>query len=459
MNKHLIYCLMLGSALSAGAEGYLDRSSWKWSASSICTPTAGDDADIAGLPGICDGDASTCWHSNWHAADGTPERSNPHWIMIDRGSDTSEFSAISYLPRQKSAKTACTSYMVYFADRDLSNCPATSASDIYTAMGNPDLSGNLEATTNEKIIKLEKATSARYILFVNVQSASSSSAACAEFNLIGPGGSQGGDDPQETNAYNAIRMIPRIPSEKPSQIAIQGDALTFSMNQGWLRMSNTDITVEYNLADIKSYKFIHYDFANGQSYVGNQKDVLTSKFNLGVVPPPATVETLSAVAIVPPSATHVNRSVEERAILSSETGQVASFTADELDSLRADDGSYPLISEPLTTPGEYTLTVPADMLIIADGSRSLPFEARWTVSKQSNIEQAEIQTLAISRQGAVLYVSGINGSGSLTLLDLLGRPAATATITADGTAAFNVGALPGGVYLLSVNKTTLKITL
>ncbi len=450
---------MLGTALSAGAEGYLDRSSWKWSASSICEPSAGDDGDIAGLPGLYDGDPSTCWHSNWHAAAGTPERSNPHWIMIDRGGDTSEFTAISYLPRQKNINTACTSYMVYFADRDLSDCPATSAADIYATMGNPDLSGSLEATAEEKIIKLEKATSARYILFINVESVSSSSAACSEFNLIGPGGTQGGDDPLETNAYNAIRMIPRAASEKPSQIAIQGDALTFSMNQGWLRMSNTDITVEYNLADIKSYKFIHYNFAGNQSYVGDQKDVLTSKFNLAVIPAPATVETLGSVAIVPPSASRANHSVEGRATLSSPAGTIASFSADELDSLRADDGSYPLISEPLTQPGEYTLTVPADMLIIADGSRSLPFEATWTVSDQSGIRQAEIQTLAISRQGAVLYISGIDGSGTLTLVDLQGRPAASARISAEGTAAFNVGALQTGVYLLQVNKTTLKITL
>lgn len=451
---------MLGSVICAGAEGYLDRSSWKWSASSICAPGGQDDPDITGLPGIYDGDPQTCWHSNWHAEAGSPERSNPHWLMIDRGTDSSPFSAISYLPRQMSANQACTSYMVYFADRDLSNCPATTVSDIIVAMGQPDLSGSLEGTVDEKIIKLEKETSARYILFINVQSASSSSAACAEFNLVGPGGSQSGDDPQVTNAYNAIRMIPRVATDKPSQIAIQGNALTFSMNQGWLRMSNTDITVEYNLADIKSYKFIHYDFAADASYVGNQKDVLTSKFELAVVPAPANVDTLSGVAIVPPSATRVNRSVEARAILSNEAGELASFTADELDSLRAADGSYPLTTDSLTTPGEYLLTVPADMLIINDGSRSLPFQARWTVNNnKSFINEAGITTLTFSRRGAVLYVSGIDGSGTLTLLDLLGRPAASARITADGTAAFNVGALQTGVYLLPVNKTTLKITL
>lgn len=457
MNKQILLGLLLGCAMSAGAEGYLDRSAWQWSASSICEPEA--DSDIAGLAGIHDDNINTCWHSNWHAAAGSPERSNPHWFMVDRGSDTSEFTAISYLPRQASAHTACTSYMVYLADKDLSNCPATSVSDIYAAMGNPDLTGSLEATTDEKIIKLEKATSARYILFVNVQSSASSSAACAEFNLIGPGGTQGGGN-QETDAYNAIRMIPRLPSAKPSQIAIQGSALTFSLNQGWLRMSNTDITVEYNLADIKSYKFIHYDFGQDQAYVGDQKDVLTSKFTAGVVPAPGRVDTLSGIAIVSPGATRVNRSVEERAVLSSESGTIASFSADELDSLRAADGSYPLMSEALTVAGEYTLTVPADMLIIADGSRSLPLDARWTVNdNKSGIDSAEVATLAISRQGSVLSISGIEGSGTLTLFDIPGRPAATARIGADGTAAFNIGSLRSGVYLLTVNNTTLKITL
>lgn len=459
MNKLLIFGLMLGSAMCAGAEGYLDRSTWKWSASSICA--AGDDDDIAGLSGMYDDDTATCWHSNWHAASDSPERSNPHWFMIDRGTDNSLFHSLSYLPRQKTSSQACTSYMVYIADKDLSNCPATNVSDIINAMGQPEISGSLEATTDEKIIKLEKPTSARYILFVNVQSASSSSAACAEFNLIGTdGGGQGSGNSQETDVYNAIRMIPRLATEKPSQIAIQGNALTFSMNQGWLRMSNTDITVEYNLADIKSYKFIKYNFNADESYVGNQKDVLTSKFDLAVVPAPAKVDTLRDVAIVPPSATRVNRAVDDRAVLSSEAGEIASFTADELDSLRADDGSYPLTSAPLTAPGEYTLIVPADMLIINDGSRSMPFEARWTVDNgHSSINPAEIQTLSFMRRGAVLYVSGIDGAGTLTLLDLLGRPAASARISSEGTAAFNIGALQTGVYLLPVNKTTLKITL
>lgn len=458
MNKLILCGLMLGTALGAAAEGYLDRSAWKWSASSICAPEA--DSDIAGLPGIYDGDPATCWHSNWHAEAGTPERSNPHWIMIDRGSDTSLFTAISYLPRQSTANTACTGYMIYIADKDLSACPATSVADITTMMGDPELAGSLEGTIDEKIITLEKPTSARYILFVNAMSAQSSSAACAEFNLIGPGGSQGGDNSHETDAYNAIRMIPRMATDKPSQIAIQGDALTFSMNQGWLRMSNTDITVEYNLADIKSYKFVHYDFAKDESYVGNQKDVLTSKFDLAVVPAPAQVDTLRDIAIVPPSATRLNRSVASRATLSGESGEIASFDCDDLDSLRAADGSYPLPTDPLTAAGGYTLTVPADMFIIADGSRSMPFEACWTVKKdQSAIADAPVRTLAFSRRGQVLTVSGITGSGSLVLIDTLGRPAATARITADGTAAFNVGSLTGGVYLLSVNNTTLKITL
>lgn len=457
MNKLILCGLMLGTALGAGAEGYLDRSAWKWSASSICAPEA--NSDIAGLPGIYDGDPATCWHSNWHAESGTPERSNPHWIMIDRGSDTSLFTAISYLPRQSTVNTACTSYMVYIADKDLSACPATTVSDIIVSMGEPEIAGSLAATVDEKIITLEKPTSARYILFVNVESSQSSSAACAEFNLIGPGGSQGGNS-QETDAYNAIRMIPRMATDKPSQIAIQGNALTFSMNQGWLRMSNTDITVEYNLADIKSYKFIHYDFAKDESYVGNQKDVLTSKFDLAVVPSPAQVDTLRDIAIVPPSATRLNRSVDSRATLSGESGEIASFDCDDLDSLRAADGSYPLPTGPLTVAGDYTLTVPADMFIIADGSRSMPLEARWTVNKgQSAIADAAVQTLAFSRRGGVLTVSGITGSGTLVLIDTLGRPAATARITADGTAAFNVGSLTGGVYLLSVNNTTLKITL
>lgn len=442
---------MIAGAACANAEGYLDRSKWVWSASSTCAP---DGSDIAGISGLYDGDISTCWHSNWHAASGSAERSNPHWIMIDRGTDTSEFSAIAYTPRQLNANQSCTSYCVYIADKDLSYAPSTSLSAIVQALGVPELSGTWEGNTEEKIARFEKPTSARYILFVNVESAGSSSAACAELNLIGEGGSP---NPSKS-AYNAISIVRKAQSE-PDRIAIQGNALTFTMNQGWLRMSNTDITVEYDLADVKSFKFEKFDFADGQAYTGTQKDVLTSTFNLGVVPAPATVKELSGLAIVPPAATHLNRAVEGKALLTYRSQTIAEFSADRLDSLRSADGSYPLLPAGLTDKGDYELTIPAELFILADGSRSLPFEAKWTVDPETSIAAPEAATLVIGRRGGTLTVSGISGAETIMLFDLMGRRAAAASVSADGRAALNVAALPAGVYLLNVNNSTLKITL
>lgn len=450
MNKHLIFYFMMAGAVCANAEGYLDRSSWKWSASSICEA---DGSDITGLSGLYDGNTSTCWHSNWHAAAGSAERSNPHWIMIDRGNDSSEFSAISYLPRQLNANQACTSYCIYLADKDLSSAPATSLSDIIQALGNPAVSGSWDGTTEEKIARLEKPTSARYILFVNVESANSSSAACAEFNLIGEGGGT-----PTTNVYNAIEIIHKN-SGQPDRIAIQGNALTFSMNQGWLRMSNTDITVEYDLADVKSFKFEKYDFKDGQSYYGSKKDVLTSTFSLGVIPAPAEVDSLVSISIVPPSATRINRAVDTKATLTFNSRVIATLTADQLDSLRQTDGSYPLPMPTLTEKGDCELTIPAELFIVADGSRSLSLDAKWAIKGQSSIASPEAATLTIGRQGGTLTVSGISGTKIIALFDIQGRRAASATVSNDGRAAFNVAALPSGVYLLTVNNSTLKITL
>lgn len=456
MNKPLykLTLLLFAAATSAGtarADGYLDRSGWKWSASSICEA---DGSDITGLSGIYDGDASTCWHSNWHAAAGSAERSNPHWIMIDRGSDSSEFYAISYLPRQLNANQACTSYYIYLADKDMSTTPSTSVNDIVRTLGNPTISGTWEGNTEEKIATLEKPTSARYILFVNVESASSSSAACAEFNLIGKnGGSTSGD-------YNSIRISPKRAGTGTHHIAIQGDALTFSMNQGWLRMSNTDITVEYDLADVKDFRFEHYNFDDNESYVGNKQDVLTSTFGLGVLPAQGEVDKLGGIVIVPPSVTRFNAEVEDSVALTFNGAKIASFTAAALDTLRQADGSFPLPIAELTERGQYALTVPAAMMIVANGSRSLPLEAKWTVKGQDGISAPETASaLTFARLGGTLTIGGIQGAASVTLYDLQGRAAASARVSANGNAAINVASLPAGVYLLNVNNTTLKITL
>ena len=88
---------------AAADNSYLDRSSWSWSASST------DQQDGGGTAAICDGNYSTFWHSNYHE---DASRSCPHWILIDRGSDRSEFVGLSYVPRQGAYNNLITQYRI-----------------------------------------------------------------------------------------------------------------------------------------------------------------------------------------------------------------------------------------------------------------------------------------------------------------------------------------------------------
>lgn len=258
--------MIAAAGLTAQAQNYLDRSSWNWSTSSECAP----ENDITGLEGIHDGDSSTCWHTNWHAQSGTPERSNPHWVMIDRGSAPALAYGLSYLPRQNSETnpaTACTSFAIYFSDAPFTNVPATSQADIESALGKADLYGNWDGTADEKTATFEKPTSARYILFVNLQSNGSSSAACAEMNLIGDG-----SEPDVKNPFNAIKIV--TPEGESHRIAIDGEHLAFSMVDGNIRMGNSDITVEYAMTEVKYFQPEQYEFpADKEFYDGPKTDI------------------------------------------------------------------------------------------------------------------------------------------------------------------------------------------
>lgn len=456
MKKAIIFLAITALGLSARAEN-LKRDGWTWSSSSICA--AGTDSDILGLDGIHDGDTNTCWHSNYRADDSSPERRNPHWIQIDRRTDSNEFNGLSYLPRQLSPKTACTSYYIYLSDTDMSSTPATSAADIVAALGEPDFSGTLTGDITEKHINFNQKFKSRYILFVNVESNGSGSAACAEMNLFN--GTPSGTVPG-SGAYNAIRITPSASDATPHRIAIQGNKLTASVNHGYVRLGNEDITVEYAMADVARFNFEHYDFGDAESYTGDQKDIYTARFTPTVTPAAGEINSLDEVSITFATAgSHrINPEITEPVKIMRSTTAVLSVDAASLPDYATANG-YTFTGIGATSAGTYKLTIPEEMFILADGTRSNSVEQEWTLSESNKINDvaADCRTLTLSRSGSILTVGGITGASTAELFDAAGRSAATAPVNSRGEARFNAGALTRGVYFLNANGITLKIIL
>ncbi len=454
--------LILALALASGAQAAnLNRSGWTWSSSSICA--AGTNTDILGLPGLYDGDVNTCWHSNYLAEDGSAERSNPHWIQIDRGNDASSFSGLCYMPRQNSGgNTACTEYYIYLSDTDMSSTPATSSYDIVAALGTPTVSGSWAGDLTEKYADFGKSYTSRYILFVNVQSNDSRSAACAEMNLYIGSPSSGGDEPPVS--YNALRVTPVGNDATPHRIAIQGDKLTISMNHEYVRLGNEDITVEYNMAEIARFNFEQYDFEDN-SYEGDKKDIYTSRFTPTVKPAAGQIDALNEVTmIISASRQHrVNPDTQSPVVIERDTDTVMSVPHTSLGDFATENG-YVFTNIGFTTPGTYTFKLPAELFICADGTRSDYVEREWTIldpnQGQDGIGNAVVSTLTLNRHGSILHIGGIApGCATAELYDVGGRLVASSTVDAYGETDINVGGLVKGVYFLNVNGITLKIIL
>ncbi len=464
MNKtvSLLFTLLcIAASLPVTATEYLNRDGWVWYSSSICEP---EGTDIAGLEGIHDDNPQTCWHSNWHAASGSPERSNPHWVMIDRGSDTTPFYGISYIPRQSQLNTHCLGYMVYFRDEDMSDTPATSVEDIIAHLGTADLEGSWEQSYNEKTASLRQASSARYILFVNTSSYSSSSAACAEFNLLANKTFVG------TGSANAVKITPADGSEA-HRIAIDGTNLTISMTGPTIRMSNSGITVEYSPEEISYFSFEEYAFDEDAYYVGSKSDIYDNPFDLMVTPEGGDVieftdititAAIGAIPTVNPSATGnvtIKRgNLSRRAIsparmkdLVTETGYVITALTD-------------------TVLGDYTINIPEGFFLDASGCRNNALSVTWTLIEDPDIEDPDISgieeaasedcpTLTLKRDGNNLIVGGVTRSQFVTLTSTTGVTVAKIAVNGHGYAVIPLQSLGRGVYLLSANKKTIKITL
>lgn len=444
-------------ALTAADSQYLDRESWTWSASSICQP----EDDIVGLKGIADEDPFTCWHSNYRAETGTPERANPHWVMIDRGTDASEFFGISYLPRQSQINTHCLEYMVYFSDEDMSQTPATTVEDIKAFLGEPDLAGAWDQNYNEKTAVTRKASTARYILFVNCSSYASSSAACAEFNLLAQQQALPG-------LPNAVKITPADGSE-PHRIAIDGTNLNISMAGTAIHMSNSGITIEYTPEEVSFFSFEQFTFEENSLYSGSKSDIYENPFDLAVTPASGDITKFSDITItaamgaVPTVNPAANRNVTIH------RGKLARRTVSptKMPEYATENGFViPALSD--TVLGEYTLTIPEGFFIDSTGSRNNELVVVWNLIEDSDdgngdldaIEEvtSDCPTITFKRSGNDLIVGGVTLSRYVTLTNMAGITVAKVAVSGHGVAVIPLGNLTRGVYLLNANNKTIKLT-
>lgn len=455
--------LFVAAALTASTtalaeNSYLDRTGWSWSASSTYPYIT---EDIAGLDGMHDNDVSTCWHTDYSAASGTPERSNPHWLMIDRGPDATPFYGISYLTRQNTINQCCTYYMVYLSDKDLSSTPATTTDDIIATLGEPDYKGGWEASLNELVLNFTSPSTARYVLFVNVSSYNSSSAACAEFNLLAKRGT-----PTGTTTFNAVKITPADGSA-PHRIALDGTNLSIAMSGTAVRLSNSEITVEYLMREYSRMEFENYEFPSGL-YDGTKQDAIdfpVSPFALAVTPAEGKVKTLSAATVESADGTpaEVNMACTTPLQVMFGNEVVRELSAVKMaDNLV--DGKYVIDKIPATADGIYSLLIPAEFFVYANGQRSQELTLDWDVDsnyEQSGLDEigSDCRTLAISHRGGRLTVDGAEAGSAITLTSTSGIAVATATADGLGRATFNTGALAKGAYILTAGSTTLKIIL
>lgn len=456
LSTTLCALLCAASILPVSAADYLDRTGWNWKSSSICEP---DGSDIAGLEGIYDGDASTCWHSNYHAQESSPERKNPHWVMIDRGKDAKPFYGVSYLPRQEHVNNTCTQYMIYVSNQDLSSTPSDNVNNIKSVLGSPLYEGTWEGNTDEKFCVFEKEETGRYILFVNVASYQSNSAACAEMNLLASKKTGGGG----SSDHNAVKITPADGSE-PHRIAIDGTNLNISMTGTAIHLTNSGITVEYDLSEVKNFVPEHYEFAENEFYVGTKTDIYDNPFDLEVTPAEGEIYSLSEITIKAAMGAlpTVNPNCTENVKL--HRGKVARRTISTAKMAEyATEDAYVISGLEETQYATYTLTIPEGFFLDSNGSRSNPLEVAWNLvedPEQSAIEEVKdnCSTILMRRDGDDLILGGIT-SAAATLVNTAGVIVAQVPVSGHGVAIIPVGSLGRGVYLLNANNTTLKITL
>ncbi len=505
-----IICAVLMPSVASGAD-YLSRSGWKWYTSSECE----QEQDIAGLKGLYDGNTATCWHSNYHAESGTPERSNPHWVMIDRGTDTSLAYGLSYLPRQnygENPATACTEYAIYFADRTFASTSSSSWEQIVSELGQPDMKGSWAGDSSEKIVLFEKPNSARYILFVNIKSNGSNSAACAEMNLMSKAGGSGltpGGSP-----YNAISIV--TPEGDTHRIAIDGQNLAFSIAGGNIRMGNSSITVEYAMDEVKYFQPDNYEFGNEEFYNGPKRDIYEFPVEIALDVTALTLEEgqsfkLTATLTNAPEGAEVVWETSDMSVVKVDSkGNLTAMAPGEATisaryedviaecqvtvtakpvvpveislntvSLTLEEGkTFRLTASVLNTASEVVWSS-SDKAVASVDSKGLvtavkpgvavikatcdgavaECEVTVTAKTEVGIDAVQSSALTLKLEGETLIIGGINRGNEAVLHSLGGVRLRSGVVDSTGVAEISVAGLPRAAYLLSVSGLTLKITI
>lgn len=473
MNK-ITLSLALGALLlpsMAMAENeYLDRTGWTWEASSSY-PTGTDGGGVAALH---DGDRDTYWHSDYGSQ---ASKYCPHWILIDRGSDSKAMCGLSYWARAPygSNNTYVTAYRIYLSDNvnDFSYRTWAVTEDV---LGIPDYKGSWDETYEEKICNFDAERTERYILFIIDSSVSGRSAAIAELNMLskpGEGGNGGGGGGGTTSGLNSVKIV--LPDASEHRIALDGDNLKVSLNEGAIRLANSGIIVEYDMAEVRHFAFEHYDFPEDAFYVGTKEDLTPAPIipdpkptALAIMPDDGIVESITGFSLVIPAASMPVPATdfEEKITLTFDNMTLWSATTTDMVKFAPNDGGneYVVTGLEYTDPGTYTLTVPEGFFVDTEANLySTAATAEWVIEEiedpNAGISSVSGTTLMMRHEGGVLYISGISTGHQALLLNASGSVMAASAVDARGCARIRTSSLAAGAYILNVDGKTFKIIL
>ena len=381
--------------------------------------------------------------------------------MIDRGEDATPFYGVSYTPRQSTLNTHCSRYLIYFRDTDMSNTPATTVEDIIAYLGEADIEGGWEQSYSEKLATMKQASTARYILFVNVNSYASSSAACAEFNLLAE------KQFVETGNPNAVKITPADGSE-PHRIAIDGTNLTVSMAGSMIRMTNSGITIEYTPQEVSYFSFEEYEFGEDSFYSGSKQDIYDNPFDLYVTPESGEIYKFEDVTITAAfgAIPTVNPSATGNVTIKRGRLQRRAVSPTKMPDLLTENG-YVIKAITDTVLGDYTLTIPEGFFIDSSGCRSKEHIVTWTLVEDPHEDdetnaikgvESNCPTITLRRDGNNLIIGGVTQSQYVILTSTSGVVMAKVPVNGHGVATISLASINRGVYMLTANNKTLKIT-
>ncbi len=449
-----LLCVSLLPVTVMAQNSHLDRSLWSWSASST------DTQDGGGLDALHDDDTSTFWHSNYH---NESTHKCPHWVMIDRVNDKSPARGLSYVPRQGAQNNIVTEYRVYLSDKDFRNGSTVDLNSLGTA----DYSGTWsDDDFNEQTCDFKGKRTERYVLFVidntakgTLAGTTGSSTAIAELYLLGNASSQ---------MYNAVKIVPR--EGNVHRIAIDGSSLNISMNGRMIRMSNTGITIEYSIPEVKYFAFDSYEFPEGSYYDGTKQDLFHpgDPFMPVIAPesgmiPEGTVFDRISIGHPEGAEMAVNPESDGTATLTCGGRTLFAYTASQMETFYDPETRLFNISGfDASEKGIYEFSLPAGMLHEKGYvTTNTDLTATYQVDPSSRLESVsgDGSVLAFAVRDGAIRMSGITVGSTATLHAVNGALVASAPVSAFGTAAIGISGLQRGIYVLNVDGKSFKITI